>query len=59
MVAGKDDYDSSCSVRRAEISSNGSVDCSPKEPTFIASYIPAAFQSFMITDEPFSDVISL
>ena len=59
MVASKNDYDSSCSVARGEISSNGLIDCSPEDPAFIALYIPAAFQPFMITDEPFSDVVTL
>ena len=59
MVAGKNDSDSSCLVTRGEISSNGSIDCSPEDPVFIASDIPAAFQQFMITEESFSDVISL
>ena len=59
MVAGKSDSDSSCLVARGEISSNGSIDCSLEDQAFIASYIPAAFQPFMITDEPFYDVISL
>ena len=59
MVVGKNDSDSSCSVTRGEISSNGSIDYSPEDPTFIASYTTAAFRPFMITDEPFSDVISL
>ena len=54
MVAGKNDSDSSCSVTRGEVSSNGSIDCSPEETAFVAS-----FQPFMITDKPFSDVISL
>ena len=53
------DSDSSHSVTRGEISSNGSIGCSPEDPAFIVSYIPAVFQAFMITDEPFSDVISL
>ena len=55
MVAGKNDSDLSRSVTRGEISSNGLIGCSPEDPSFTASYIPAAFQSFMITDEPFSD----
>ena len=59
MVAGKNDSDSSCSMTRGEISSNGSIDCSLEDSAFIASYIPAAFQPFMITVEPFSDVILL
>ena len=59
MVAGKNDFDSSCSVTRGEISLHGSIDFSPEDPAFIASYIPAVFQRFIITDEPFSDVISL
>ena len=59
MVVSKNDSDSSCSVTRGEISSNGSIDYSLEDPAFIASYIPAAFRPFMITDEPFSDVISL
>ena len=32
MVAGKNDSDSSCSVTRGEISSNGSIDCCPEDP---------------------------
>ena len=59
VTADKNDSDSSCSVTRGEISLNGSIDCSPEDPAFIASYIPAAFQPFMIADGPFSDVISL
>ena len=49
MAAGKNDSDSSCSMTRGEISSNGSIDYSPEDSAFIASYIPAAFQPFMIT----------
>ena len=59
MVAGKNDSDSSCSVTKGEISSNGLIDFSPEDPAFIASYIPAAFQPVMIMNEPFSDVILL
>ena len=59
MVAGKSDSDSSCLVTRGEISSNLSIDFSPEDPVFIASFTPAAFQPFMIKDEPFSDVILL
>ena len=59
MVAGKNDSDSSCSVTRGDIASNGSIACSPEDPAFLASYIPAAFQPFMITDEPFFNIISL
>ena len=59
MVAGNNDSDSSCLVTRGKISSNESIDCSLEDPAFIATYIPAAFQLFMITDEPFSDVILL
>ena len=59
MVAWKNDSDLSCLVRRGEISSNGLMDCRLEDPVFIVSYIPATFQPFMITDEPFFDVISL
>ena len=59
MVAWKNDSDLSCSVTRGEISSNGLMDCSLEDPVFIVSYIPATFEPFMITNEPFSDVISL
>ena len=38
MVASKSDSNSSCSVTRGEISSNGSIECSPEDPAFIASY---------------------